>query len=93
MIHLSTDNVDALLSAWRDELLPVAKAAEYGWQRSIITRGDGEVLIVNLWADGDGLDRAFADPDINRVQDEILIPMTSAPPTMRRMTIVEELTL
>ena len=94
-IHVTTDNVDALLSAWRDELLPIgrAKAAEIGWERSIVARGDGELLIVNLWADGDGLDRAFADPDINRVQDEILLPLASSPPTIRRMTVVEDLRL
>lgn len=92
-IHITTDDVDALLGAWRDELLPVAgpKAAEYGWQRSFVARGEGELLIVNVWADGEGLDRAYADPDINRVQDEILVPMAAAPPTIRRMTVVDDL--
>lgn len=92
-IHITTDDVDALLTAWRDELLPVgqAKAAEIGWERSVIARGDGELLIVNFWRDAEGLDRAFADPDINRIQDETLTPMASAPPTIRRMTVVEDL--
>lgn len=94
-IHVTTDNVDALLGAWRDELLPIgrAKSAELGWERSLVARGDGELLIVNVWADSDGLDRAYADPDINRVQDEILLPLASAPPTVRRMTVVEDLRL
>ena len=92
-IHITTHDVDALLGAWRDELLPVgrAKADEYGWQRSIVARGDGELLIVNLWRDAEGLDRAFADPEINRVQDEVLMPFAAAAPTIRWMTVVEDL--
>lgn len=87
-------DADAIHRAWRDELLPVAgaRAAEYGWVRSIVAREGDELVILNLWRDESGLDRAFADPEIAAVQDERLIPLAIEPPQIRRLEVIDELT-
>lgn len=84
---------EAIHAAWRDRLLPVAgpKAAEYGWRRSVVARGDGELVVFNVWDDEDGLDRAIADPEIDRIQQEALVPLATAPPEIRRLDVVEDL--
>jgi quinol monooxygenase YgiN len=86
-------NADRIHRAWKVELLPVAapKAAEYGWRRSLLAAGDDEVVVVNVWEDASGLDRAFADPDIDRVQQEALVPLAAAPPEVRRLEVKEDL--
>lgn len=81
--------------AWRDELLPVARprAQDYGWQRSIAARGERELVVINLWADAEGLDRALADPDIDRVQREAIAPLAAAPPRVWRLEVADDLEL
>lgn len=93
LITISGD-VDAIHRVWHDELLPVAgrRAADYGWKRSVLAR-DGDVLVIlNLWADAEGLDRAFADPDIAAVQEHRLLPLASEAPQIRRLEVLDELT-
>ena len=86
-------NADRIHRAWKEELLPVAapKAAEYGWRRSLLAAAGDEVVVVNVWDDTSGLDRAFADVDIDRVQREALVPLASAPPEVRRLEVKEDL--
>lgn len=92
-ITISGD-ADAIHRAWRDELLPVAqpKADELGWLRSVVARDGDTLVILNLWRDAEGLDRAFADADIARVQDDRLLPLAAAPPEIRRLEVLEDLT-
>jgi quinol monooxygenase YgiN len=93
VITISGD-ADAIHRAWRDELLPVAgaRAAQYGWTHSIVARDGDELVVVNLWSDAAGLDRAFADEEIAAIQDERLAPLASAPPRVRRLEVLEHLT-
>jgi quinol monooxygenase YgiN len=86
-------DAERIHAAWRDELLPVAQplAERYGWTRSLIARDEHEIVIVNLWSDAARLDAAFADPEIDRVQREALLPLASAPPEVRRLELVEDL--
>jgi hypothetical protein len=92
MIIVSGD-VAEIHRRWRDELLPVGaeRAKDYGWTRSIVARGGDELVIVNLWADAEGLDRAFADPQIARIQDERLLPLAASAPQIRRLEVLEDL--
>lgn len=85
---------DAIHRVWRDELLPVAEplAAEYGWLRSVVAKDDESVVILNLWRDAEGLQRAFADPQIDAVQRERLGPLASEPPDIRVLEVLEDLT-
>lgn len=94
MVVLKGD-ADQLYRAWRDKLLPVAQplAREYGWVRSVAARGDGELVVFNLWSDADGLDRALADPAIARVQDAELAPLATAAPEIRRLDVLDDLDL
>ncbi len=91
MIIVSGD-IEEIHRRWRDELLPVAgaRAADYGWKRSIVARTGDELVVVNLWEDADGLDRAFADEEIARIQDERLVPLSAAPPEVRRLEVLED---
>jgi quinol monooxygenase YgiN len=90
-----TGDADRIHAAWRDQLLPVAAplAQRYGWRRSLVARDGDAVVVVNLWEDGERLDAAFADPEIDRVQREALAPLASAPPEVRRLRVVEDLEL
>lgn len=85
---------DAIHRAWRDELLPVAGplAEEYGWVRSVVAKDGDSVVILNLWRDPEGLERAFADQAIDTVQRERLGPLATEPPEIRVLEVVEDLT-
>jgi hypothetical protein len=91
MVRLQGDG-EAMYEAWRDRLLPVAgpRAGEYGWSRTLVARGDGELVVINLWRDAEGLDAAMRDADIARVEREELAPMATAPPEVTRLSVVED---
>jgi hypothetical protein len=92
-VIIISGDVEEIHRRWRDELLPVgaARAADYGWTRSIVARSGDELVIVNLWADADGLDLAYADPEIARIQDERLLPLAASAPQIRRLEVLEDL--
>ena len=79
---------------WRERLLPAAgpRAEELGWIRSLVAQGDGELVILNLWRDEAGLERAMTDPEINRIQDAELKPLATGEPEIRRLEVVDDLT-
>ena len=90
MVVLDGDG-EALYRAWKEELLPVAaaKAHEYGWTRSYVARSEEQLVVFNLWDTTEGLDEAFADKDIDRVQREALVPLAAGPPMVLRLDLVE----
>lgn len=90
MVVLEGDG-EALHRAWKEELLPVAapKAGTYGWTRSYVARSAERLVVFNLWDTAEGLDEAFADEDINRVQREALQPLAAGPPMVLRLDLVE----
>jgi quinol monooxygenase YgiN len=92
-VIIVSGDVEEIHRRWRDELLPVAagRAADYGWTRSIVARSGDELVVVNLWEDADGLDRAFADEEIARIQDERLAPLSASAPQVRRLEVLEDL--
>jgi quinol monooxygenase YgiN len=93
MVRLQGD-AEAIHRAWRERLLPVAtpRAAEYGWTRSLVARGDGELIVVNVWRDAEGLEAAMRDPEIARVEQEELAPLAATTPEVTRLVVVEDLT-
>ena len=94
MVVLEGDG-EALHRAWKESLRPIAepKARQYGWIHSYVARSDERLVVFNLWDTADGLDRAFADEDINRVQEEVLAPLAAGPPMVLRLDVVENVAL
>jgi hypothetical protein len=92
MVKLSGDP-EQLLAAKREFMDPVAERvfAECGHEWQVIAQSDDGLVILNLWTDAGGRDRANADPAMEEARQR-LVAETGATAEFANWAVVEQKT-
>jgi hypothetical protein len=84
---------EQLLAAKREFMDPVAERvfAECGHEWQVIAQSDDGLVILNLWRDGEGRDRANADPAMEEARQK-LVAATGATAEFAKWPVIEQKT-